>query len=152
MNIVYYNQINSRQVSIYCIVYDNARNLNCTSFCGPLIPIFCHVMQNVFRESLSVPYSRWKSLEVHCNNDPSIRHSSLKGENSKLSELSFNRLQLPDEECQELEKRSFGRFNAREAMLDEEYWVGFAYLHVYQVKDLHVFQRYLYFYTFVYSS
>ncbi|KAG9157270.1 hypothetical protein Leryth_004926, partial [Lithospermum erythrorhizon] len=76
------------------------------------------------RENLSVLYSRCRSLEVHCNNDSSTRHSALKGQSSKLSELLFNRLQLPDQECHELQKRSFGRFNAREAVLDEEYWTA----------------------------
>lgn len=41
-----------------------------------------------------------------------------------MPELSFNRLQLSDEECSGLLRRNFGRFVAREAVLDEELWVG----------------------------
>lgn len=42
-----------------------------------------------------------------------------------MPELSFNRLQLTDQECAGLQRRNFGRFVAREALLDEEYWVSF---------------------------
>ncbi|KAL6524305.1 hypothetical protein OROGR_016739 [Orobanche gracilis] len=80
---------------------------------------------NGSRETFPSQYSRWKNLEVHCNNDQSIRHLSLsKKECSKLRELSFDRLQLADEECTGLKRRNFGRFVAREAMLDEEYWTA----------------------------
>ena len=55
-----------------------------------------------------------------------------------LPELSFNRLQPTDQECEELETHQFSRYNAREAVLDEEYWVSlflflstFLYLVVY---------------------
>ncbi|KAL6519048.1 hypothetical protein OROHE_017472 [Orobanche hederae] len=80
---------------------------------------------NGSRETFPSQYSRWKNLEVHCNNDQSVRHLSLsKKESSKLRELSFDRLQLTDEECTGLKRRNFGRFVAREAMLDEEYWTA----------------------------
>ena len=45
-----------------------------------------------------------------------------------MPELSFNRLQLTDEEYCGSHIRKFGRFIARETILDEEYWVGFALL------------------------
>lgn len=41
-----------------------------------------------------------------------------------MPELRFNRLQLTDKECDGQQRRFFGRFVAREAILDEEYWVG----------------------------
>ncbi|CAH9094410.1 unnamed protein product [Cuscuta epithymum] len=85
------------------------------------------IVVNMFtRETLHVSFDRWKNLEVHCNDDQNIRHSHLfKSEitKNKLPELSFNRLQ-PTEEYSGLRKRSFGRFVAREAMLDEEYWAA----------------------------
>lgn len=94
-------------------------------FC-PLLIFFFHGPPNSFRDTFPSQYYRWKNLEVHCNNDQSIRHSSLsKSESSKMPELSFNRLQLTDQECAGLQRRNFGRFVAREALLDEEYWVSF---------------------------
>ncbi|KAL0419472.1 UNVERIFIED_CONTAM: hypothetical protein Sradi_1360700 [Sesamum radiatum] len=66
----------------------------------------------------------WK-LEVHCNNDQSIRYlAPSRNESSKLPDLSFDRLQLTDKECTGLQKRNFGRFVARKAILDEEYWTA----------------------------
>ncbi|KAK6164042.1 hypothetical protein DH2020_000906 [Rehmannia glutinosa] len=80
---------------------------------------------NPSRETFPSQYCRWKNLEVHCNNDQSIRHLALsKNESSKLPELSFDRLQLTDQECTGLQRRNFGRFVAREAILDEEYWTA----------------------------
>eukprot|EP00261_Vitis_vinifera_P035063 XP_019076306.1 PREDICTED: uncharacterized protein LOC100244484 isoform X4 [Vitis vinifera] len=76
-------------------------------------------------ETFSVSFSRWKKLEAHCNNSESIRHSAIsKSDSSRLPELSFNRLQLTDEEYCGLQRRNFGRFVAREAVLDEEYWTA----------------------------
>ncbi|XP_078445128.1 GCN5-related N-acetyltransferase 6, chloroplastic-like [Wolffia australiana] len=43
---------------------------------------------------------------------------------SKLSELSFDKLQQSDKENNEGLRRAFGRFVAREAALDEEYWTA----------------------------
>lgn len=81
------------------------------------------------RETFPTQYYRWKNLEVHCDDDESTRHLPLsKNENSKLSELSFDRLQLTDQECTGLRRRNFGRFVAREAIQDEEYWVSFSLL------------------------
>lgn len=42
---------------------------------------------------------------------------------SDPSNLRFDRRQLSDEECDSRQRRFFGRFVAREAILDEEYWV-----------------------------
>lgn len=81
-------------------------------------------IQFVPREAFPVSYDRWKNIEVHCNNDQSIRQTPLsKQDNAKLPELSFNRLQQTDDGYCGLQKRNFGRFIAREAVLDEEYWV-----------------------------
>ncbi|GFP97078.1 hypothetical protein PHJA_001851900 [Phtheirospermum japonicum] len=92
----------------------------------PVIGIFSRPA-NPSRETFPSQYYRWKNLEVHCNNDQSVRHLDLsKNEGSKLPELSFDRLQLTDQECTGLQRRNFGRFVAREAILDEEFWVGFA--------------------------
>ncbi|XP_009789046.1 GCN5-related N-acetyltransferase 6, chloroplastic-like isoform X1 [Nicotiana sylvestris] len=81
---------------------------------------------NIFsREAFPVSYDRWKNIEVHCNNDQSIRQTPLsKQDNAKLPELSFNRLQQTDDGYCGLQKRNFGRFIAREAVLDEEYWTA----------------------------
>lgn len=49
-------------------------------------------------------------------------------ESSKVRELSFNQVQLTDQACSGSQWRNFGRFVAREAMMDEEYWVGFSFL------------------------
>ncbi|KAG8388920.1 hypothetical protein BUALT_Bualt02G0175400 [Buddleja alternifolia] len=77
------------------------------------------------RETFPAQYYRWKNLEVHCNNEQNIRHLALsKNEGTKLHGLSFDRLQLTDQECSGLKKLNFGRFVAREAILDEEYWTA----------------------------
>ncbi|KAF5930235.1 hypothetical protein HYC85_031108 [Camellia sinensis] len=77
------------------------------------------------RQSLVVhSIFRWKTLEVHCDNNQSIWQPAVsKNDSSKPPELSFNRLQLSDQEYNGLQRRNFGRFVAREAVLDEEYWV-----------------------------
>ncbi|KAL8527352.1 hypothetical protein ACS0TY_005281 [Phlomoides rotata] len=77
------------------------------------------------REPFPAQFYRLKNLEVHCNNEQSIQHLALsnnKGPNPP--ELSFDRLQLTDQECTGLQRRNFGRFVAREAILDEEYWTA----------------------------
>ncbi|KAL7151964.1 hypothetical protein ABFS83_04G066900 [Erythranthe nasuta] len=77
------------------------------------------------RETIPAQYYRGKNLEVHCNNGQSIRNLPLpKNESSKLPELAFDRLQLTDRECTGLQRRKFGRFVARQAILDEEYWTA----------------------------
>lgn len=97
---------------------------------GDFISVFdmifkCHPFP--FRESFSNSCSRWKSLEVHCNNSQSTEQSAASTSDSqRLPELSFNRLQPSDNDCDGLLRRLFGRFLAREAVLDEEYWVCFA--------------------------
>lgn len=77
------------------------------------------------RFRVSASFGGWKKLEAHCDNSESIRHSAIsKSDSSRLPELSFNRLQLTDEEYCGLQRRNFGRFVAREAVLDEEYWTA----------------------------
>ncbi|CAL5425512.1 unnamed protein product [Camellia sinensis] len=76
-------------------------------------------------ETFPVSNSRWKTLEVHCDNNQSIWQPAVsKNDSSKPPELSFNRLQLSDQEYNGLQRRNFGRFVAREAVLDEEYWTA----------------------------
>lgn len=43
-------------------------------------------------------------------------------ETAKMSNLQFDRLQPPEEAFRRLD---FGKFTAREAVLDEEYWVSY---------------------------
>ncbi|KAK3023685.1 hypothetical protein RJ639_044295, partial [Escallonia herrerae] len=70
-------------------------------------------------------FLRWKTLEVHCDSNQSIQHSPVsKSDSSKMPELSFDRLQLSDQEYCGFERRNFDRFVAREAVLDEEYWTA----------------------------
>lgn len=77
------------------------------------------------REAFPASHSKWKTLDVHCDSSQSIWQSAVsRSESSKLPELSFNRLQLSDEECIGLQRRNFGMFVAREAVLDEEYWTA----------------------------
>uniref|UniRef100_M1A0A6 Uncharacterized protein n=1 Tax=Solanum tuberosum TaxID=4113 RepID=M1A0A6_SOLTU len=84
------------------------------------------VVVDIFsREAFPVSYDRWKNIEVHCNKDQRIRHSPLsKQDNAKLPELAFNRLQQTDDGYSGLQRRTFGRFIAREVVLDEEYWTA----------------------------
>lgn len=78
------------------------------------------------REPFPARCYRWKHLEIHCNNnEKSMQHLDLpKNERSKLPELSFDRLQLTDQECTGMQRRDFGHFVARKAILDEEYWTA----------------------------
>ncbi|KAL8119896.1 hypothetical protein AgCh_017133 [Apium graveolens] len=45
-------------------------------------------------------------------------------ETAKMSNLQFDRLQPPKEACREDSRLDFGKFTAREAVLDEEYWTA----------------------------
>lgn len=45
-------------------------------------------------------------------------------ETAKMSNLQFDKLQPPKEACREDRRLDFGNFTAREAVLDEEYWVS----------------------------
>ncbi|CAO2831115.1 unnamed protein product [Amaranthus hypochondriacus] len=86
---------------------------------------------SAFGENISNSYPRWKSLELHCSNDQSTQLSYVSTSDSqsqRLPELSFNRLQPTEEEVDGLQRRHFGRFLAREAVLDEEYWVCLLFL------------------------
>ncbi|CAM8892251.1 unnamed protein product [Rhodiola kirilowii] len=66
-----------------------------------------------------------KSLSVHVDNCQTNRKFALNdGVSSSLPELAFNRLQLSEQEYCGLQRRNFGQFIAREAMLDEEYWTA----------------------------
>ncbi|XP_030455060.1 uncharacterized protein LOC115676316 [Syzygium oleosum] len=93
-------------------------------------------VRSQFGETFPASFSKWRAIETHhCDhnssnngigNGHSIQHPAVsKGDvSSRMPQLSFNRLQLSDEECSGLLKRSFGRFVAREAVLDEEYWTA----------------------------
>ncbi|XP_027080900.1 uncharacterized protein LOC113751683 isoform X1 [Coffea eugenioides] len=88
-------------------------------------PLIVLAVFNNNRDTFPASHFRLKHLEVHCNDDQRIRHSSFhKIESSKMPELSFNRLQLTDEEYCGSHIRKFGRFIARETILDEEYWTA----------------------------
>ncbi|XP_075512080.1 GCN5-related N-acetyltransferase 6, chloroplastic-like isoform X2 [Primulina tabacum] len=103
-----------QQPKLTCLISSNKRDST------PVIDMFT-------RETFPAQYYRWKHLEVHCNNDQNIQNLGLsKNETSKLPELSFDRLQLTDQECTGLQRRNFGRFVARGAILDEEYWEFYA--------------------------
>ncbi|KAL9229465.1 hypothetical protein vseg_004928 [Gypsophila vaccaria] len=78
-----------------------------------------------FGEGVPTSSTRWKSLEVQCNNGQSTKYSAVStNDNLRLPELSFNRLQPSDLECDGLLRHHFGRYIAREAFLDEEYWTA----------------------------
>ncbi|KAK9670038.1 hypothetical protein RND81_13G172500 [Saponaria officinalis] len=78
-----------------------------------------------FGEGFPTTLARYKSLEVQCNNGQSVKYSAVStNDNLKLPEFSFNRLQPSDQECDGLLKHHFGRYLAREAFLDEEYWTA----------------------------
>ncbi|OWM69102.1 uncharacterized protein LOC116211741 [Punica granatum] len=87
-------------------------------------------VRSYFGETFPVSSScRWRNVETHCeniNNGHGIQHPAVsKSDTSgRMPQLSFNRLQLSDEECSGLLRRNFGRFVAREAVLDEEYWTA----------------------------
>ncbi|XP_057483225.1 GCN5-related N-acetyltransferase 6, chloroplastic-like isoform X1 [Actinidia eriantha] len=83
------------------------------------------VVLGMSRENFPISHGRWKNLEFHCDNSQCSWQSAVsRSDSSKPPELSFNRLQLTDEECSGLQRRNFGRFIAREAVLDEEYWTA----------------------------
>ncbi|GAB4848159.1 hypothetical protein Ancab_002826 [Ancistrocladus abbreviatus] len=78
-----------------------------------------------FGETFPVSSSRWKSLEVHRDDGQCIRHPAVSpSDNRGPHGLYFIRLQPTDEEYSELQRHNFGRYVAREAVLDEEYWTA----------------------------
>ncbi|CAI9106115.1 OLC1v1005183C1 [Oldenlandia corymbosa var. corymbosa] len=85
-------------------------------------------VSNSNRDTFPTSHCGWKHLEVHSNDHQRVRHLPLpKVESPKGPELSFIRLQPTDQETAGLYMRKFGRFVAREALLDEEIWTA-AYL------------------------
>ncbi|KAI3797975.1 hypothetical protein L1987_33240 [Smallanthus sonchifolius] len=80
---------------------------------------------DLYRENFPISYTRCRTLETHWDNTQSIRHLVVpSNDDSKQPELIFNRLQLSDEECIDMKRCSFGRYIAREAVLNEEYWMA----------------------------
>ncbi|KAL2906934.1 Gentamicin 3-N-acetyltransferase [Bienertia sinuspersici] len=80
---------------------------------------------STFGGSIHNSCSRWKSLEIHCGNGPSTQQPAVStSDRQRLPELSFNRLQPHHKEWDGLQSRHAGRFLAREAVLDEEYWAA----------------------------
>ncbi|KMZ70863.1 Acyl-CoA N-acyltransferases (NAT) superfamily protein [Zostera marina] len=79
-------------------------------------------------EPLLMPCSRWKNTEVQCRgSSPNVQHSVIipGSDESRFPELAYDRLQLNDGELLKgIKHRSFGRYVAREAMIDEEYWTA----------------------------
>lgn len=84
-------------------------------------PFFCLI----FREILPLYSRRGRSTEFLCYDSAhSTQRSSFSNCNiSRLPELAFDRLQLSDQDICDEQMRVFGRFVARGAALDEEYWV-----------------------------
>lgn len=76
-----------------------------------------------------MPSSRWKNTEIHCRgSSPNVQHSVIKPGSddyeSRFPEFAYDRLQLNDEKLlKSIKHQSFGRYVARGAVLDEEYWV-----------------------------
>ncbi|KAK4762957.1 hypothetical protein SAY86_008725 [Trapa natans] len=87
-------------------------------------------IRSYFGETFPVSSSsRWRNLEIHCenvNHGHNIQHPVVSRDDGsdQMPHLSFNRLQLSDEECNGLLSRKFGHFVAREAVLDEELWAA----------------------------
>lgn len=80
---------------------------------------------NLFRENFPISYTRCRTLDSHWDNTQSIRHPAVSSnDDSKVPELIFTRLQVSDEEYLGMQRRSFGRYIAREAVLNEEYWMA----------------------------
>jgi len=75
------------------------------------------------RQKISRKRTR-KFAVIQCNNSaPGIQNSTPpQADAVGLSGLSFDRLQPTDQDCKSRHKRAFGKFVAREAILDEEYW------------------------------
>ncbi|CAH1436167.1 unnamed protein product [Lactuca virosa] len=83
------------------------------------------IVVNLFRENFPISYTRCRTLESHWDNTQSIRHPAVSSnDDSKVPELIFTRLQLSDEEYLGMQRRSFGHYIAREAVLNEEYWIA----------------------------
>ncbi|KAF9626218.1 hypothetical protein IFM89_031345 [Coptis chinensis] len=89
-----------------------------------------------FRETFPMSYHRWKPIEVHCNDSAHsiLQPSVCTSDSTTLPELAFGRFTITTETCG-IQKRRFGRFVARGAVLDEEYWVWYDTLSSFQVKD-----------------
>uniref|UniRef100_A0A0C9S4C9 TSA: Wollemia nobilis Ref_Wollemi_Transcript_14026_2004 transcribed RNA sequence n=1 Tax=Wollemia nobilis TaxID=56998 RepID=A0A0C9S4C9_9CONI len=68
----------------------------------------------------------WKCTVVRCSNSTQgIQQSTTpQADTVGLSDLSFDRLQPADQDCKTRYKRAFGKFVAREAILDEEFWTA----------------------------
>lgn len=80
---------------------------------------------DLYRENFPISYTRCRNLETHWDNTQSIRHPAVStNDDSKQPELIFTRLQLSDEEYLGMQRRSFGSYIAREAVLNEEYWMA----------------------------
>ena len=84
---------------------------------------------NPCRENFPISYTRCRTLESHWDNTQSIRHPAVSSndDSKQPPELIFTRLQLSDDEYLGMQRRSFGSYLAREAVLNEEYWVGFPF-------------------------
>lgn len=74
-------------------------------------------------DSKSSSYTRKKEELLVELPKPSIPSIPLL-ESSTPSDLRFDRLQPSDQELVQEKRVQFGQFVAREAVLDEEYWVG----------------------------
>ncbi|GAB2231212.1 hypothetical protein Droror1_Dr00027501 [Drosera rotundifolia] len=76
-------------------------------------------------ERFPISFSKWKSLEVHRDDDRFVSHPAVSiSDGPGLPQLSFNRLQPSDQEYAGQQRHYFGRYVAGEAVLDEEYWTA----------------------------
>lgn len=85
----------------------------------------CIISISPTRQKMSRKRTR-KYAIIQCNNSvPGIQNSTPpQADAVGLSGLSFDRLQPTDQDCKNRHKRAFGKFVAREAILDEEYWTA----------------------------
>ncbi|MQM21062.1 hypothetical protein Taro_054093 [Colocasia esculenta] len=92
--------------------------------CGQTATTKLNGMIEVMWETLPTTSYRCKNVGAQCkDNSTNIEQSSMPGTNaSKLCELAFGMLQINDEEISKDFRQAFGRFVAREAVVDEEYW------------------------------
>ncbi|XP_077241520.1 GCN5-related N-acetyltransferase 6, chloroplastic-like isoform X2 [Tasmannia lanceolata] len=77
-------------------------------------------------ETFPMSYRQWRTMKIQCSDSSHNVHLSPVSQNNitRLPELAFDRLQLSDQELCGGQRRTFGRFVARGAVLDEEYWTA----------------------------
>ncbi|XP_011620425.1 uncharacterized protein LOC18426240 isoform X2 [Amborella trichopoda] len=89
-------------------------------------------------------HHRWRKVEVQCQDSSQSVQQSLIPQRDDVgsSQLSFDRLQPREEDFTSEQKRGFGRFVVREAVLDEEYWTA-AWLRAESCWENHSYMRHV---------